>query len=570
MTWINFVKHLVKLRLALALAIAFCCISAPANAYEFENAVPLTLGMQSGAPYVSGARIQLKGHEVDIAITLKNDTRRTQKVGFYAATPLFEYFGEGEEYGDKTFPELTATLDGKALTVARYPHTYFLGRDMGPYLRKAQLKDWQSQLTYGWSGRIAPESTAIQTVRYSALPRFGLETIDHENLTRLVQQHCGQPDELRQLLKGLAPEETQVFAEVFEFPLPLLKLQDTQVSISQPAKRWMGTRPVAALACGFDGPLHLPSEGTIHGANHALSILVVSLLASAPEEGKENAMPATQFKVGNVTISEDSERVRVQAEPPITLQTLPAGRIWPPLQLDESGRIHAGALIVDPASGKHLSTRPGAALLPNGLEVSDTPTGYALRHGRGRCTVSYKELGAPAGRSPLAALQAYNVQFSASSSTVLALVTDFLQDGQTRYHVQRIDPATCKSKRTARLGDPDLLVELGYSRRGGWWITGSTEQTLMASRDGAKWRRIQLPADLSSLISSYLVDDKQIWLAGILGDMDQHPHLLVYSADGGNSWTSLKAKDPLLDKLPAGWLEGQRRKVVPTESLANQ
>lgn len=578
-----------NLRPALACALTVCCLVKPASAYEFENAVPLTLGMQLGGPHVQGVHIKLQGRAVDIAIALRNDSKQAQYAGFYAATPLFENLGDGEEYADKSFPELNVLQDGRQLLVSRHPRAYFLGQEITGILRKAgigpvpsnqthwkklakrpslqnmPIKDWQAQLTYGWNARIAPNTSAQMNVRYSALPSFSLETIDDERLTRLVLQHCGDPQTLRSQLRRLAPEDTQIFAEVFDLALPFLKLQDTRVTIDRPEKSLTDKRPVAALACGFEGQLALPSDGMILSANNAISILVLSRLSGTSPDKQ-----GMHYQVGRVAIREDEDTILVQAEQPLTLQNQPGWRAWPPLQLDESGRIYAGPHVIDPASGKRLATSQDTILLPNALEVAPTSTGYDLRHGKARCSVDYKELGAPPDRTPLEALQAYNVKLAASEKSILALVTSFLEDGQAaNYRVQRIDPATCKTTAAARLGDPDLLVELGYTRRGGWWVTGSIEQTLMASKDGKRWRRIQLPAGLSSLVSSYLVDDKQIWLAAILGDMDQHPNLLVYSPNGGKSWTSLKANDPLLAKIPPGWLEGQKRKVAMPNPSSN-
>ncbi|WP_374586751.1 hypothetical protein [Pseudoduganella sp.] len=297
------------------------------------------------------------------------------------------------------------------------------------------------------------------------------------------------------------------------------------------------------------------------------ALLIAAALLHANAHADDQGL---HYKVGKVAVSESADTIVVQGEQPITLQNQPAGRAWPPLQLDEAGRIHAGPHIIDPATGKSLANSQDAIQLPNGLQVAASATGYELRHGQARCTIDYQQLGAPADRTPLEALQAYNVNLAASDKSILVLVTNFLEDGQTaRYHVQRIDPATCKSTVAAKLGDPDLLVELGHSRRGGWWVTGSVEQTLMVSKDGSKWRRVKLPAKLSALSSSYIVDDQQIWLAAILGDMDKHPNLLVYSANGGKSWISLKANDPLLAKIPAGWLEGQKRKVASLDPGKN-
>lgn len=300
----------LTLRPALAFIAATSCACPPALAYEFENAVPLTLGMQLGEPYIKGVHIRLNGHEVDVAISLHNDGKLPQQVGFYAATPLFESLGEGEEYANKTFPELKAILDGKPLKIRRNPRAFFLGQDITHILRKAgvdpipshegdwkkieklptlksmRIKNWQGQVSYGWSGRMAPDSGATTKISYSALPHFSLETIETERFAQLVQKHCGEPAKVKHLIANSAPAETQVFAEVFEFPLPLLKLQDTRVTVERPVRQWMGTRSIAVLACGFDGALTLPSDGMIRGANHSVSILVVSILSSASEEGK--------------------------------------------------------------------------------------------------------------------------------------------------------------------------------------------------------------------------------------------------------------------------------------------
>jgi len=292
----------------LAAILAACCACAPAFAYEFENAVPLTLGMQLGEPVVKGVHIKLQGHDVEIGISVRNGTDQPQYTGFYATTPLFEYLGAGEEYADKSFSGLKAFQDGKPLPMISAQRAYFLGEEITAILRKAgidplpsdkdewekieklpsmqnmRIKDWQGQVSFGWSALIAPHSDALETVRYSALPYFGLETLKSEHLTRLVRQHCGSAEKVTGLVHRAAPKATQVFAEVFEFPLPFVKLQDTKVTIEKPVKKGLGGRAIAAMACGFDGPLAIPSEGTIRGANNSISILVVSLLHGASEE----------------------------------------------------------------------------------------------------------------------------------------------------------------------------------------------------------------------------------------------------------------------------------------------
>lgn len=294
--------------LSIALMLTTCCFASTGFAYEFENAVPLTLGMQLGEPIVKGVHVKLRGHEVDIAISLRNGTDQPQYVGFYASTPLFEYLGEGEEYADKSFSDLKAFQDGKPLSVISAQRGYFLGQDITAILQKAgvdplpsdqgdwkkketlpslqniRIKDWQGQVSFGWSAPIAPHSNAVETVRYSALPRFELESLESTQFAQIVQQHCGDPKKLTGLLHHAAPKVTQVFAEVFEFPLPFVKVQDTKVTIEKPIKKGLGGRAIATMACGFDGPLTIPSEGMIRGANNSISILVVSLLYGASGE----------------------------------------------------------------------------------------------------------------------------------------------------------------------------------------------------------------------------------------------------------------------------------------------
>ena len=289
------------LRLSAAFIIA-ACFTSNGFAYEFENGVPLTLGFQLGETTVKGIHLRLTGHDVEMAISLRNDTRQAQYAGFYANTPLFENHGEGEENSDKSFADLKAFHDGKPVRVSSYQRGYFLGQDITDILRKAgvdplpsnngdwekeenlpllqnqRVQHWQGQVSFGWSAQLAPDSTAIETIKYTALPKFSLEAIDSESLAQLVQQHCGSPARLRQMIHRAAPKETLVLAEVFEFPLPFIALQETRVTVGKPDKKLPGGRRFATLACGFDGAKAVPSGGMIRRATYSISILVVSLL----------------------------------------------------------------------------------------------------------------------------------------------------------------------------------------------------------------------------------------------------------------------------------------------------
>lgn len=291
-----------KLKSTLAF-IFIASFASTAFAYEFENGVPLTLGFQWGETIIKDVRIQLIGHDVEVAISLENSSRQPQLAGFYAATPLFGNLGEGEQNSVKTFAELKAFHDGNPVRVSRHHRGFFLGQDITHLLRKAgidpiptnngdwrkvdtlpklqnlRIQNWQGQASFGWTARLAPQSTSLETIKYTALPKFALETIDGDSFAQLVQRHCGSPDKLRDMIHRAAPKDTQVFVEVFEFPLPFVALQDTRVVIGKPAKKLPSGRRLAPMACGFDGALAVPSDGVIRGASYSISILVVSLVS---------------------------------------------------------------------------------------------------------------------------------------------------------------------------------------------------------------------------------------------------------------------------------------------------
>lgn len=301
----------IRRRLRSMLAFVFtACFASTGLAYEFENGVPLTLGFQLGETTVEDIRLRIAGHDVEVTISVRNGTGQPQYAGFYAATPLFGHLGEGEENSDKTFADLRVFQDGKPVRVSAHQRGYFLGQDITHILRKAgvdpipsnngdwrkieklprlqkhRLDNWQGQVSFGWSSRLGPESTALQTIKYAALPRFGLENIDSDSFAQLAQQHCGSPDKLRDLIHQAAPGETQVLAEVFEFPLPFIAVQDARLTIEKAVKKVPGGRRFATLACGFDGAMTVPSNGVVRGATYSISVLVVSLLDGAPDEQK--------------------------------------------------------------------------------------------------------------------------------------------------------------------------------------------------------------------------------------------------------------------------------------------
>lgn len=284
----------------------------------------------------------------------------------------------------------------------------------------------------------------------------------------------------------------------------------------------------------------------------------LSLAQAAPA-----AVTAFDYHLGATRVSEDQYGIVIHAQPAITVAILPGGKTWPALSLDEAGRIYAGGTVIDGATGRVVSRSDTAVALPHGVELAVLDDSYRFRRGGKECRLSRQQLHLDTKKTALDALKDANLALASTSDTLLALTTHFGPDGAvTDYLVERIDIGRCQVAVQQRLGNPDLLVELAHSNLGGWWITGSVEQTLLRSRDGRRWSKVNLPAGLSSLVSSYVVNDREIWLAAALPEGDgPSPYLLVYSGDGGKHWSNLLADDPLLFKLPAAWLEGQKRRV---------
>lgn len=270
------------------------------------------------------------------------------------------------------------------------------------------------------------------------------------------------------------------------------------------------------------------------------------------------------YRLGATPVTEDEQQILIHAQTAVSVAILPGGRNWPLLSLGEDGRIYAGGTVIEAATGRLLAQTEATLVLPHGVEVTAAADRYRLRrHGR-VCELTSATLHLSPDKTALETLRDSNLMLISSATGLLALVTQFGADGSVSdYLPQSVDISNCKVTVGPGLGNPDLLVEMGHSALGGWWLTGSIEQTLLRSADGHQWRPVKLPDGLSSLISSYVANDHELWLAAILPDDGEgSPYLLVYSDDGGEHWRNLRKDDPLLAKIPAAWLEGQKRRVA--------
>jgi hypothetical protein len=275
---------------------------------------------------------------------------------------------------------------------------------------------------------------------------------------------------------------------------------------------------------------------------------------------------AYTYHIGQIAFHETPGQLTITLPSSRTLDValLAGGGEWPPVVLAENGQLSVGTVLVDSVSGTVLSEARQAG----GLTLTPGKHGFSLHRNGTHCTLSRAALGLSAAMSPLNYLKSRHVQIVASDTGVLALTRQDSDDparGRHAYAIKKIDMAACKVSATRALGDPDYLVELGWTSKGGWWLTGSIEQTLLRSMDGLTWTAVPLHDNAMGLISSYVVNALEIWLAAFMPDAAQ-PNLdafeLLYSHDAGKTWRGVRPGDALMRSIPPYWLEGARRSTA--------
>lgn len=243
-----------------------------------------------------------------------------------------------------------------------------------------------------------------------------------------------------------------------------------------------------------------------------------------------------------------------------------AGSYWPPVHIDEQGFIYVGDKVLNSRTGLLIQDRnnPDAVIVGPRVEVVAKPSTQSLTVlGKdGSCeiplAVLQKGLTGTATRSVLYG----RVHFAESANMLAVLSSVFTDEGEKlAYRVSIIDPRSCRVLSGVDLGNPDLLVELGWSPVGGFWIVGAQEPTLLRSEDGISWVTVKIPPQFSELMSAYIAEKGNIWLAALDGnepDAVDSP-ALIHSADDGKTWQTLTWNSPLLNRVPMYWLEGQMR-----------
>jgi hypothetical protein len=296
--------------------------------------------------------------------------------------------------------------------------------------------------------------------------------------------------------------------------------------------------------------------------------LVTLFLQFGHSQGSVAANPVVEFDMGNIRVDRKAgEYVSFTMKDGVVVTVADrTGSYWPPVHIDDHGMIYVGDKILDSRNGRMLrnDNNPDLVLLGPNLGVSSgaRSTELTLRSKGGACEVKLDALQKGLAGEDAQSVLRGRVRLVNSANALTVLSSVFADDGsKLDYRISIAEPQTCHVMSSVDLANPDLLVELGWSHEGGYWIVGSQEPTLLRSPDGKVWTSVKLPEEFSELMSADIPGKDDIWLAALDG---RDPAVvdspsLIHSADGGKTWESLTWSNPLLNQVPRYWLEGQLR-----------
>lgn len=295
----------IKKKVAVGVAMFMCMVCV--HAFEYEGAVPLSIGEMQRNISPSTINVSLIGKIVTVAAKIEGQSNDLTFNGYYAYTPLFHRLGEGEENYDKSFSDLRVTLGGKSVSVHSERRAFFLGSDITMKVRAVGLdplpsetsdpakvarikpllgvplidsRNWEGFASYSWVVPVPPGSSETMVIQYQALPQFSLESQTSPRFARLVQQHCGDVERIRSKLQGAGEHTDQVLVQRYIVPVSFIGRSIVRVEISQPDPDWLGARPALSLACGVtptEGS-RLPTVGDVDNLDGQLSVLIISNL----------------------------------------------------------------------------------------------------------------------------------------------------------------------------------------------------------------------------------------------------------------------------------------------------
>ena len=274
-----------------------------------------------------------------------------------------------------------------------------------------------------------------------------------------------------------------------------------------------------------------------------------------------------QYGVGQVQFHETPKRLTISAsrKPIVNVEVVPGGGLWPPVIIDQSGNINAGQALINAKNGRVIlkshSKNVTLINLGNGVSALADSSHMQLHTKNATCALKPFQFGFEGLAKFVDLIQNRDMLLAASDTEVLALTHTEVTDEESNrkeYLVWRVDVEKCQVSSPTALGDPDYLIELAWSQRGGWWISGAKEPTLLRSQDGTTWSQVELGHEISNLMSAYIVDDREMWAAAIMGDKDETYEMIV-SHDGGRKWSGARVDKTTISRLPVNWFEGLRR-----------
>lgn len=279
---------------------------------------------------------------------------------------------------------------------------------------------------------------------------------------------------------------------------------------------------------------------------------------------------ANEHKIGKLAIVEESNQITIldAKRNATSARILPGGRYWPNIYLWNDEIVTIGERTFSISTGKEINQtkywNANTGILPsNNIHISSQKNNLLITKkestGYTKTCIAHVPLTATdikLIKTPL--LQQLNI--TVSNKKIGTLLKHVNKEGKIdSYEVDMYDQVSCRLLSRTHLSNPDLLIELGWSKKGGWWLVGSIEQTLLQSDDGRHWRLISLPTGVHSLVSAYIVSNKETWIAaGMAGDTNDSP-MVARTLDGGTSWKPLETRDPSLVDMPSAWLEGLLR-----------
>lgn len=279
-----------------------------ANAYEEEDAVPVTISTQNEYGNIVRTSIKISGKNVEIGTLIQNNENTTRRIGFSAQTPFFTQFGQAEDNENKTFSDLTVIFNKKLIQPMVYRRGFFLGEDItaklvknrtaplptkdadtkGLFYRGLPVADWQGYVAYSWITDLSPKSSNSMIVNYRALPQFGREKIYSDVFNQYVAAHCGNPEKIRNYFKNINTLFDSVLFERYEIPVKYLSRGTASIEIKHSIESSADEQPLLSLVCGISERTgEQPNiSGNIETKNNMISILVLSRFLDSIAEGK--------------------------------------------------------------------------------------------------------------------------------------------------------------------------------------------------------------------------------------------------------------------------------------------